>query len=292
MNILTFDIEDWYIEKILHGNRLEKYAEYDRYLDIILDTLDRYNLKGTFFCTGGMVTDYPEVIRKIEMRGHEIGCHSFRHKRLDKLNKNEVREDTHKAVDTLEQCIGHKVRSYRAPFFSISESNKWVFEILAEYGIDRDASVFPAKRDYGGYAQFEYQKPVLIDYNGIRIKEFPINTVSLLGKNVVYCGGGFFRIFPLGFIQRQMIKSDYTITYFHISDFVSEHFEVKTRKVYEDYYKEPGTFFNRYKRAFKSYMGKKSALQKMTHLVESVHFVNLEQADSIIDWNRQSRISL
>lgn len=292
MNVLTFDIEDWYLEKIFNGNRQEKYAEYDQCLDVILDILDQRTIKGTFFCTGGMVTDFPEVVRKIEKRGHEIGCHSFWHKRLDKLDKNEVKEDTRIAIDTLEQCIGHKVRSYRAPFFSVCQRNNWVFEILAEAGIERDTSVFPAKRDYGGYSQFKHKEPVLINNNGLLIKEFPINTISFMGKDIVYSGGGFFRFFPLEFIKRQMMKTNYTMTYLHISDFITRYQDVKTRKEYEEYYKESGTLFNRYKRYIKSSIGKKTALKKFSYLVESIHFNNMEQTDSMIDWNRQSVIVL
>lgn len=288
MNILTFDIEDWYIEKILNGNRQEKYAEYDRHLSYILDLLDQFNLRGSFFCTGKMATDFPVVIRKIDARGHEIGCHSFRHLRLDKLNKDKVREDTRIAIDSLEQCVGQKVRSYRAPFFSIGNSNKWAFETLVECGIERDASVFPANRDYGGFAQFKYKEPVMIKYNGIQIKEFPVRTISLMGKEVAYSGGGFYRFFPLWFIKNQMIKADYAMTYFHICDFVPDHIEVKTREVYENYYKEPGTLFNRYKRFIKTNLGKKGALEKLTRLFESISLVNLEQADTMIDWEKQS----
>lgn len=288
MNVLTFDIEDWYIEKILNGNRQEKYAEYDRHLSYILDLLDQFNLKGSFFCTGKMATDFPVVVRKINECGHEIGCHSFRHTRLDKLDKEKIREDTRIAIDSLEQCVGQKVRSYRAPFFSIGDSNKWVFEILVECGIERDASVFPAKRDYGGFAQFKCKEPVLINYDGIQIKEFPVSTISLMGKNVAYSGGGFFRFFPLWLIRNHMLKADYAMTYFHISDFVPDYIEVKSRKVYEDYYKESGTLINRYKRFIKSNIGKKHALMKLTQLFESTSLVNLEQADTMTNWSEHS----
>ena len=127
MNILTFDIEEWYLEKVFFGNHQEKYAEYDQYLGQILDTLDQCGFKGTFFCVGGMATEFPEVVRQIDVRGHEIGCHSYQHVWLNKMSREEVMEDTHRAVDVLEQCIGKKVKSYRAPAFSIGKDNKWVF---------------------------------------------------------------------------------------------------------------------------------------------------------------------
>lgn len=89
MNILTFDIEEWYIEKSYHGGRKEKYAEFDRILAQILDLLDKKNTKATFFCVGEMGVDFPEVIKRIANRGHEIACHSNRHFWLNKLSRDE-----------------------------------------------------------------------------------------------------------------------------------------------------------------------------------------------------------
>ncbi len=292
MNILTFDIEEWYLRKMKYGDTYDKYDVFDSYLNQILDALEARGMKGTFFCVGGMATDFPEVVRRIEQKGHEIGCHSNRHTWLNKMTYEEVKEDTRTAVDALEQCIGKKVKSYRAPAFSIGESNKWAFEILAECGIERDASVFPAKRDFGGFPQFGHKTPTMIVYNESRIKEFPICTTRIAGKELAYSGGGYFRFFPLGFIQKEMKRADYAMTYFHINDLVQEMNGVMTKEAYESYFKEPGTLLNRYKRYVKSNLGKKSAFDKLMKLVKTTDFVNLEEADSQIDWNVQLLVTL
>ena len=52
MNILSFDIEEWYLEKVRHGDRSARYRLFDGYLSNILDLLDERNIKGTFFCLG------------------------------------------------------------------------------------------------------------------------------------------------------------------------------------------------------------------------------------------------
>lgn len=283
MILLTFDIEEWYIEQQRNG-RAEKYAEYDRYLDAILDKLDKRKLKATFFCVGEMGKSFPEVIRKIQQRGHEIGCHSNIHTWLNKMTEAECREDTHRAVDSLEQCIGEKVRSYRAPAFSIGEKNKWAFEILTENGIERDASIFPAARDFGGFPHFGQKMPCIVEYNGIRLKEFPVCTTQVIGKEMAYSGGGFFRFFPLGFVEKEMRKNPYAMCYFHIGDLVPESSKVKTKEEYEAYYKEPGTLKARYVRYMKTNLGKKNAFPKMMRLIDDMNFVNLQHADEAIDW--------
>ena len=279
MNILTFDIEEWYLYK-----QHEKHVECDRYLDAILAQLDQRQMKATFFCLGKMGNSFPEVIKKIQANGHEIGCHSNVHTWLNKMTEAECREDTHCAVDSLEQCIGEKVKSYRAPAFSIGESNQWAFAILAENGIERDASIFPAARDFGGFPNFGQKTPCIIDYNGIRLKEFPVCTTNVMGKEMAYSGGGYFRFFPFRFVENQMQNSPYNMTYFHIDDLMPETGKVQSREAYESYFREPGTPFNRYKRYLKSNLGKKQAFEKMQHLIEINPFLSLVEADKAIDW--------
>lgn len=284
MNLLTFDIEEWYLNHQKSGP-IEKYAEYDRYLDSILNKLDERKLKATFFCVGEMGRLFPDVIKKIQAKGHEIGCHSNIHTWLNKMTKAECREDTHRAVDSLEQCIGEKVKSYRAPAFSIGEKNKWAFEILAENGIERDASIFPAARDFGGFPHFGQKTPCVVEFNGIRLKEFPVCTTRVIGKEMAYSGGGFFRFFPLSFVKKEMKKSEYAMCYFHIGDLVPESSKVKTKEEYEAYYKEPGTLKARYVRYLKTNLGKKNAFQKMMRLIDEMEFVGLRDADEIKNWD-------
>ena len=286
MNILTFDIEEWYVERTLYGDRKDKYSEYDRYLEAILNKLDERKLKATFFCVGKMGKLFPAVIRKIHVRGHEVGCHSNVHTWLNKMTIEECREDTRCAVDSLEQCIGEKIKSYRAPAFSIGKNNKWTFEILVENGIERDASVFPAPRDFGGFPCFGQDRPCIIEYNGIRIKEFPICTAKLMGKDVAYSGGGYFRFFPLCFVTHEMKTNSYAMGYFHIGDLLPESNGVLSKEDYEAYFKEPGTIKARYLRFVKTNMGKKTALSKLMKLMSDVDFVNLEQAEQLIDWEQ------
>ncbi len=292
MNILTFDIEEWFIEKEFDGNRVEKYSEFDAYLDKILFLLDEQSLKVTFFCVGKMANEFPEVIKKITAEGHEIGCHSNVHTWLNKMTREDALEDTRVAIDSLEQLIGKKILSYRAPAFSIGEDNKWAFEVLAECGIERDASIFPATRDFGGFSSFGHKEPVMITYNGIQIKEFPICTAGLLGKQVAFSGGGYFRFFPLWFVQNEMKKAQYSMCYFHIGDLLPEINGVMSKDNYEEYFKEQGTLLNRYKRYFKSNFGKKNAWNKLEKLIKTQQFLNLEQANATIDWSRCPQKSL
>lgn len=284
MNILTFDIEEWYLEKAYFGAKRSKYAEYDSLLEEILAKLDEEGLKGTFFCVGKMATDFPQVVRKICKAGHEIGCHSNTHQWLNKMNHSQAMEDTHAAVDALEQCLGEKIVSYRAPAFSIGNGNKWAFEILAANGIKCDASVFPASRDFGGFPGFTKMEPTVVKYNGIQMHEYPIVTTKLLGKDVAYSGGGYFRFFPYCFVKKEMKKSPYSMTYFHLGDLHPVYDGVMTKEDYERYFNSPGTLKARYIRYFKSNIGVDRNKSKLFNLLGDMHFHSISEVEEMIDW--------
>ena len=292
MNILSFDIEEWYIEKKFNGGHHEKYQEYDQYLKWILDLLDATDTKATFFCLGKIATDFPYVIRAIVEKGHEIGCHSNEHLWLTKMTPDQLRHDTHDAVSALQDVSGQQVVSYSAPAFSIGQSNKWALDILASEGLERDASIFPAERDFGGFASFPTDFPSRVSYNGASLKEFPICLSVLCGKEIAYSGGGYFRFFPYDYIQYRMNNSDYTMTYFHIGDLLHNKGGIMTRKEYEDYFKEPGNLRNRVVRYIKSNLGTKGAFEKMVRLIRNNNFISLDVADSMMHWDEKGTIQL
>ena len=69
MNIISFDIEEWFIEQQYFGNRSEQYSFFNKYLENLLAKLDEKELKATFFCVGGMAREFPNVVKEIQKRG-------------------------------------------------------------------------------------------------------------------------------------------------------------------------------------------------------------------------------
>ena len=292
MNIISFDIEEWYLEKKYHGARIDKYKEFDVYLDRILDILEQEKTQATFFCLGKMASEFPYVVRKIADKGHEVGCHSNKHMWLTKMTPKELMYDTKDALMALEDVVGKRIVSYRAPAFSITSHNKWAFEVLADCGIERDSSIFPAQRDFGGFESFGSDEPIIVEFNGTRIEEFPICTTKIMGKTIAYTGGGYFRFFPYWYIRQQMRERDYVISYFHIADLLHKEGGLMSREEYENYFKEPGTFFNRFKRYVKSSLGTKKAFDKMCNLIKSCNYTSLDNVDNDTDWSTAKKIIL
>lgn len=292
MKILTFDTEEWYIEKHFKGDRQEKYRQYDELLDWILDTLEKNNTKATFFCVGQLAVEFPEVLKRIADAGHEIGSHSNRHLWVNKMTPKEFAEDTRIALGEIENLIGKKVKSFRAPAFSIGQENDWAFDILAENGIEYDCSVFPANRDFGGFPQFTSSVPSLIKKGTYTLIEFPICPASLIGKRVTFSGGGYFRLVPLWMQKYFIERMDYVMFYFHINDLIEQNTNFMTKNEFEAYFKEPGTLKNRIIRYIKTNIGKGGARNKLDLLLGKYSFYNVEQATKKLDWNRQPLIEL
>lgn len=291
MNILTFDIEEWYIEKI-SGDCDFRYRQFDEVLSKLLDMLDTHQMKATFFCVGRLAIDFPDIVRKIADRGHEVGCHSHVHTWINKMSEKALRKDTSEALKAIEDVLGKKVVSYRAPAFSLTEQNKWAVNVLAECGIENDASIFPALRDFGGYPVFPQDTPCEISYQGSTLKEYPISLTSLFGKHIAYSGGGYFRLLPYWLVSKTMRQRDYNICYFHLADLIHEEQKFLSKKEYESYFKEPGTLKNRLVRYAKSNIGTSDAYKKMNRLLDENTFISIQKANDIIDWKRTNTILL
>jgi polysaccharide deacetylase family protein (PEP-CTERM system associated) len=282
MKILTFDIEDWF--HILDNKETKSSSEWIKFdsrirlgMDLIYDVLEKTEKSATFFVVGWMAEKYPEIIREISDRGFEIGSHTHLHQLAYEQDRKTFYNDVEKSIKTLEDCTGEKVSSFRAPGFSITKTNKWAFEILHELGVTKDSSVFPAGRAHGGLPSYRSALPSIIEYNGIKLKEFPINTHTILGKPFIFSGGGYFRLLPYKIIENWTNQSNYVMTYFHPRDF-----DIHQPIV-------PGLSLPR---RFKSYVGIKNCKSKLEKWLRSFDFIDLNQADQKINWNHVPKIKL
>ncbi|TCS90878.1 polysaccharide deacetylase family sporulation protein PdaB [Keratinibaculum paraultunense] len=87
----------------------------DHTLDI-LDILDKYNVKSTFFLVGFWVDKYPEHVKEIYNRGHDVGNHSTNHPYMTKLSDEEIVKEINITEDKIEKIINEKPILFRAPF--------------------------------------------------------------------------------------------------------------------------------------------------------------------------------
>ena len=275
MNILTFDIEEWFHILDHDATRDEsQWGKYEKRLDQnmerIFRILEERHLQGTFFCLGWVARNYPQVIRQIVERGHELATHSDLHQLAYEQTPRQFREDLKQSIESLEDTAGVKIRAYRAPGFSLTAENSWVFEELIAAGIEVDCSVFPAGRAHGGFAGFGEETPVVVKTDSGSLREFPINTHRLLGRSLIFSGGGYFRLLPASMIHRFTRDSDYVMTYFHPRDFDADQPLIENLSL---------------PRRFKAYVGLKRAQSKFEQWLDAFRFVSLGQAEQQVDWD-------
>ena|SRR3989344_4720 len=193
-NILTFDIEEWYDANYknidLAGSDLQK-SNLENEVREILDLCERYQAKATFFILGKAAQKNPDSVKMIQEKGHEIASHGYEHRLVYNLSPLEFKADLKKSLEILESITGEKVFGYRAPSWSIKKETAWIYPILAEMGLKYSASCFPVKTFLYGMPDAP-RFPYLIK----NILEIPVSTIRILGKNIPFSGGAYFRFLP------------------------------------------------------------------------------------------------
>jgi polysaccharide deacetylase family protein (PEP-CTERM system associated) len=275
MNILTFDVEEWFHLLDFDATRTE--SEWSKYevriyenVERILRILEDTNTSATFFIIGWVAKTYPDLIRNIANK-YQIGCHTMNHQLVWQQSREDFRRDVETGVKMLEDITGKKVECFRAPGFSVREQDAWAFEVLADAGIKYDCSVFPATHAHGGMPSYPKACAGIIEYNGVRMKEFPVSFKTVAGKHIIFSGGGYFRLFPYGLIKRWSKESgDYLLSYIHPRDLDAG---------------QPMLEGLPLSRRFKSYVGLKGAESKLRRWLTDFKFIDLATANDIIDWD-------
>ena len=182
--VLTFDIE----------RDIPNFLDTDFGVTIglikILNLLDDFQIKGTFFCTGTVVKQQPRIVPLIESKGHEIACHSFNHERLNKFTFDECKEIIANNKILIEnRCQNSEIVGFRAPYL---KPPKFIFQVLNDLGFKYDSSI---KRKNSQHYQAK----------NLKIQEFHPSSFY-----------PFFRL-PLSFyfIRKWIFRRELTILYFH-----------------------------------------------------------------------------
>ncbi len=111
----------------------------------LLDLLDEFHIRATFFVPGKTAETYPEAIRRIVKQGHEIACHGYAYENLSLYSFEEQRERIKKAVEAIEQACGRKPAGFRAP---IGDLMLETLNIAREYGMKYSSDLFDDDRPY------------------------------------------------------------------------------------------------------------------------------------------------
>jgi len=204
-NAMSIDVEDYFQVQAFNGQ--VQRADWEKYewrftanTNRILDILGQENIKATFFTLGWVAQRSKLLLRRMADEGHEIASHGMAHFRADEQTPEAFRRDIAEAKAILEDVSGATVTGYRAATFSIGAKNMWAFDILAEEGYRYSSSINPVAHDLYGLP--DAPRAPFYPRADRAIPEIPITTVRLLGRNLPFGGGGFFRLLPYALFRR------------------------------------------------------------------------------------------
>lgn len=199
-NILTIDVEEFYqgteFDNRTNWAKMENQSRVKVNTIKLLDLLDEYNQTATFFILDDITLRLPELIEEIHRRGHEVASHGSSHLPLTRLQPDEFEEEIAQSTKRLSKYVDYPILGYRAPFFTMQRSMIWARDILFDYGIRYDSSIFPIYNYLGG----DPGAPRLpFGWGGLW--EVPISTYSFFGFKLPYSGGFYLRCLPYWWIH-------------------------------------------------------------------------------------------
>ena len=207
LNAMTVDVEDYFQVSAFEGVVDKK--DWDNIslrvgdnTQRLLDLFAKNNVKSTFFTLGWVAKRCPDVIKRIVNEGHELASHGLAHQRATTMSEKELYDDIKQSKDILEDIGGVALKGYRAPSFSINDSNTWAYDILKDLGFVYSSSTYPINHDLYGvpeWPRFKYERE-----NGLI--EIPIPTIRKKGVNVGIGGGGYFRLYPYWLSKRRITE--------------------------------------------------------------------------------------
>ena len=112
----------------------------------ILNLLDKYSIKSTFFVPGWTAETYPESVREVVRRGHEVGVHGYKHENLAQLDsQKDETEILRKSIERLQAIVGQKPAGFRAPDWEFSP---YTIENLLNFNLRYDSSLMDDEKPY------------------------------------------------------------------------------------------------------------------------------------------------
>jgi polysaccharide deacetylase family protein (PEP-CTERM system associated) len=227
--VLSFDLEDWHqLVRRAAGTAGwdEPHPAFERQVGVVLDFLDRLDVKATFFVLGMCAKNYPALVSELAERGHEIASHGTAHARVYAQTRDEFRRDLEENVGLLERLTGRRPLGYRAPAFSINRDTLWAYDVLADLGFRYDSSQHDSPRIRRRIAGIPADAYRLRLDSGAELWEFPIAVGRIRGRTLPLGGGGYWRVFPDALLLRALHavkrESASPVLYFHPYEFDPE----------------------------------------------------------------------
>ena len=233
--VFSIDVEEWYhLEYFKNSNADKKKSVMDG-LFTFIKIVNNYNIKASFFIVGELIQSLKKTIKNLDVEGHDIGLHSYFHKRPVVQNINEFIKDTKDTLSEMKSILPNNSFGYRSPCFAIDRER---LDELIKLGIQYDASKITQK-EHPLYVDLDldgFEKQGRDIYKRDFFKVFEVSTIKFLGVNIPIAGGGYLRIIPwpiyIWLLKKYLKESTFINFFIHPFELSSMNFELPENTPY------------------------------------------------------------
>lgn len=111
----------------------------------LIDILDKFKVKTTFFVVGGWVDKYPESVKQLSDAGHEIMNHSDTHPHMTQISEEKIRAEVAACDEKIEKITGVKPILFRAPYGDYDNKVVQTLRETGHYTIQWDVDTYAAR---------------------------------------------------------------------------------------------------------------------------------------------------
>lgn len=198
-NILTLTVEDYFqvgaFSELIPFSHWERFdARIKRNTELALAMLERHGAVATFFASGWIGENYPDILRAIVDAGHEVACQGYYQQSIRDIAPPAFRDDLRRSREAIQNATGQVVRGFRVGRGRIGPDDMWALDILIEEGFAYDASLSPIGRQFSR----QPDRFILHRHTSERggLWEVPASASTQFGWAIPFSGGNYVRQLP------------------------------------------------------------------------------------------------
>jgi len=233
--VFSIDVEEWYHLDNFKNSDTDKSKSVMDGLHTFIKIVDKHDIKASFFIVGELIKTLKKTIKNLDIEGHDIGLHSYFHKRPVVQNINEFIKDTKDTLSEMKSILPNNSFGYRSPCFAIDRER---LDEVIKLGIQYDASKITQK-EHPLYVNLDldgFEKQERDIYKKDFFKVFEVSTIKFLGVNIPIAGGGYLRIIPwpiyIWLLKKYLKESTFINFFIHPFELSSMNFDLPENTPY------------------------------------------------------------
>ena len=151
---------------------------------LILSALEKYNIKAIFFCVGNNINRHPELAANILARGHMIGNHTYNHKIITRIGKEEALDEINSFIDVSKEKLGYIPGYFRPPHGRFNFGTKKLLKSLNQKAVLWSLLTFDYKNDFDmvKFAVTKYLRSnsIIVLHDSLKSKDIILKSIDFI----------------------------------------------------------------------------------------------------------------